>query len=71
MKSATRSDCTIRAKVAPISPERTRRAFHELFRYFLANRVDMHYIMRLYPFLTGKLLASNARQRCHAELEGD
>ena len=71
MKSATRSDCTIRAKSCTHITERTRRAFLGIFRYFLANRVEMHYNMRIYPFLTGNLHASNARQRCSAKLEGD
>jgi len=43
----------------------------EYLAIFLANRVEMHYVMRLYLFLTGKLHASNARQLCNAKLEGD
>ena len=71
-KSATRSDLQpLLQKFAAIPTESTRRAFRGIFRFFLVNRVEMHCLMRFYAFLTGKLHASDARQRRSAKMEGD
>jgi len=47
-------------KFAPYSTEHTRRAFHEVFRYFLVIRAKTRRLMRVFGLQTGNCVVAHA-----------